>query len=87
MNTVSKNIRVNLTIPTDVIMYLKRHSKNMSEFFSIAARSQIAREKREKALKEILEAKPVFADVKDGTTYVHEIRSIDKKCDERLNLL
>lgn len=51
----------------------------MSKNGSKTRGAQIAQEKREKALKEILAAKPTFADVKDGTTYVHELRKIDKK--------
>jgi len=59
----------------------------MSSYISEAVRERIAREKREKALREILAAKPTFTDVKDGTTYVQELRSGDKKRDERLGLL
>jgi hypothetical protein len=56
-------------------------------YFSEAVRERIAREKREKALREILAAKPTFTDAKDGTTFVRELRSVDKKRDERLGLL
>jgi hypothetical protein len=59
----------------------------MSKYISEAVRERIAREKREKALREILAGKPTFTDVKDGTTYVRELRSADKKRDKRLGLI
>jgi post-segregation antitoxin (ccd killing protein) len=87
MSTATGYTRVNLTIPKDIIAYLKRHTANMSSYISEAVRERIAREKREKALREILAAKPTFTEVKDGTTYVRELRSVDKKRDKRLGLL
>jgi hypothetical protein len=87
MNTATGYTRVNLTIPKDVMEYLKHHTENMSKYISEAVRERIAREKREKAVREILAGKPTFADVKDGMTYVRELRSVDKKRDERLGLL
>ncbi len=69
MNTATGYTRVNLTIPKDIIAYLKRHTANMSSYISEAVRERIAREKREKALREILAAKATFTHVKDGTTY------------------
>ena len=87
MNTAIGYTRVNLTIPKDIIEYLKRHTENMSSYISEAVRERIAREKKEKALREILAAKPTFTGTKDGTTYVRELRSVDKKRDERLGLL
>jgi len=87
MNTAAGYTRVNLTIAKDIIEYLKHNTDNMSKYISEALRERIAREKREKALKEILAAKPTFEDVKDGTSYVHTLRSVDKKRDERLGLI
>jgi hypothetical protein len=87
MNTAIGYTRVNLTIPKDIIEYLKRHTENMSSYISEAVRERIAREKREKALREILAAKPTFTDVRDGATFVRELRSVDKKRDKRLGLL
>ena len=57
MNTATGYTRVNLTIPKDIIAYLKRHTENMSSYISEAVRERIAREQREKALREILAAK------------------------------
>jgi hypothetical protein len=87
MNTATGYTRVNLTIPKDIIAYLKRHSDNMSRYISEAVRERIAREKREQALAEILSAKPTFTDVADGVSFVREVRSGDKKRDARLGLV
>ena len=44
MNTATGYTRVNLTIPKDIIAYLKRHTENMSSYISEAVRERIARE-------------------------------------------
>jgi Post-segregation antitoxin CcdA len=85
MNTPTA--RVNLTFPTDVLDYLKRNTENISKYVSEAVRERIAQEKRKKALDELLTAKPVFPDVKDGTSFVHALRSADRKRDERLGIV
>jgi post-segregation antitoxin (ccd killing protein) len=87
MNTATGYTRVNLTIPKDIIEYLRRHTDNVSGYISEAVRERIAREQREKALRELLAAKPTFTQVKDGTSYVEELRSADTKRDERLGLV
>ncbi len=87
MNTATGYTRVNLTISKDIIEYLKHNTENMSKYISEAVRERIAREKREKALREILAGKPTFTNVKDGTKYVRELRSADKKRDKRLGLI
>jgi post-segregation antitoxin (ccd killing protein) len=87
MNTATGYTRVNLTISKDIIEYLKHHTENMSKYISEAVKERIAREKRQKALSEILAEKPTFPDVKDGTTYVRELRSVEKKRDKRLGLI
>ena len=87
MHTATAYTRINLTMPKELVEHLKRHTENMSKYISEAVRQRIARETREKALREILAAKPTFTNVKDGTTYVQELRSVDKKRDERLGLL
>jgi post-segregation antitoxin (ccd killing protein) len=87
MNTVARYTRVNLTIPTDVMEYLKHHTENMSNYISEAVKERIARDKKELALRELLAAKPTFTDVKDGTTYVRALRFADKTRDKRLGLI
>jgi post-segregation antitoxin (ccd killing protein) len=87
MNTATGYTRVNLTIPKDIIAYLKRHSDNMSRYISEAIRERIAREKKEQALREILSAKPTFTDVANGVSFVRDVRSADKKRDKRLGIL
>lgn len=87
MNTVTGYTRINLTIPKDILSYIKHNTGNMSKYISETLRERIAQEKREKALREILDAKPTFTDVKDGAAYVRELRSVDTKRDKRLGFL
>ena len=87
MNTATGYTRINLTIPKDILSYIKHNTGNMSKYISEALRERIVREKREKALREILDAKPTFTDVKDGAAYVRELRSVDTKRDKRLGFL
>lgn len=87
MNTALRYTRINITIPKNIVAYLKNNTENMSKYISEAISERITRERKEKALKEILAAKPTFEDVKDGTTYVRSLRSVDKKRDERLGLI
>jgi post-segregation antitoxin (ccd killing protein) len=56
MNTAMGYTRINLTIPKDILSYLKHNTGNMSKYVSEALRERIAREKLEKALREILAA-------------------------------
>ena len=87
MNTATGYTRLNLIIPKDIIEYLKHNTENMSRYISEAVKERIVREKREKAVREILAGKPTFTHVKDGMMYVRELRSVDKKLDERLGLI
>jgi hypothetical protein len=85
MNTPAA--RVNLTIPKDILDYLKNHTDNMSRYISEAVRERIARERRARAVQEILSAKPAFTDVTDGKSYVRRLREEDTKRDKRLRML
>jgi len=76
MNTATGYTRINLTMPKEIVEHLKRHTENMSKYISEAVRERIARDKREKALREILAAKPTFTTVKDGATFVRGGRCI-----------
>jgi post-segregation antitoxin (ccd killing protein) len=87
MNTATGYTRINLSMPKELVEHLKRHTENMSKYISEAVHERITREKREKALREMLAAKPTFTNVKDGITYVRELRSEDKKRDKRLGIL
>jgi post-segregation antitoxin (ccd killing protein) len=87
MNTATGYTRVNLTISKEIIEYLKHNTENMSKYISEAVKERITREKKEKALREILAGKPTFTHIKNGTTYVRELHSIDKKRDKRLGLI
>ncbi|OGG14335.1 hypothetical protein A2773_03490 [Candidatus Gottesmanbacteria bacterium RIFCSPHIGHO2_01_FULL_39_10] len=81
-------IRIDITVPEDVVREVKRitSKRGVSQFFTEAAREKLAREKREKALKEILAAPPAFTDIKDSVTWIRKSRRLDEKRMRRLGL-
>ena len=88
MNTTSNYIRVNVSLPRDLVKDLKEKipSRGISRFLSNAAAERIAEEEREKAFKELLEAPPSFPDIKDSVAYVRKMRRLDEKRMKRLGL-
>lgn len=54
--------------------------------YTEAAEEKVRKEKREKALKEILEAPPVFIDINDSAAYVRKMRRLDEKRLKRLGV-
>jgi hypothetical protein len=87
MNTPTNTKRANLTLPADVHDFLKNQTPNMSEYVAEAVRERHAREKREKALQEILAAAPSFTNVKEGSDYVDMLRNEDRERDKRHSLV
>ena len=53
---------------------------------SEAVGERIAREKRERVFKEIMEGQPSFTDVADSVAYVRELRAADEKRMQRLGI-
>ncbi len=82
-------VRVNVTIPTDIIEDVKRMDANVSisKFASEAMSEKLARQKRERALNAILAGPPTFTDIEDSTAYVRALRDEDRERDTRLKLL
>ncbi len=86
MNTAIGYIRVNLTLPKDIIAYLKRHTANMSQYISEAVGERIAHEKRMRALETLRKHGPAFPHIKDASAYVHDLRGEDEERAERLGI-
>lgn len=51
----------------------------MSRFLAEAAEEKMRKEKRERALKELLEAPPAFPHIKNSAKWVHNLRRRDLK--------
>lgn len=88
MNGTGNYIRVNISLPSDLVKELKKKipSRGISKFLSEAAKEKITKEEREKAFKELLEAPPAFTEIKDSVAYVRKMRRLDEKRMKRLGL-
>ncbi len=85
-NASSQYIRVNLTIPKEVLEDVKKQQGNISQFASEAMREKLARQKREQAFKDILAGEPSFTDIADSVEYVRKLRAEDEKRMQRLGI-
>lgn len=88
MNGASNYVRVNISLPRDLIKELKEKipSRGISKFLSDAAREKISEKERIKAFKELLEAPPAFTEIKDSVSYIRKMRSLDEKRMRRLGI-
>ena len=79
-------IRVNISLPSDLVKDLKKRTspRGVSRFLTEAAREKIAKESREKAFKEILEAPSAFTFLKGKNAAVNWVRSLRKEDEKRL---
>src|SRR3989338_5908363 len=66
MNGASNYVRVNISLPRDLLKELKEKvpSRGISRFLSDAAKEKIEESEKEKAFKELLEAPPAFTFLK-----------------------
>ena len=81
-------VRVNISLPKDLVKEIKKHvpSRGMSKFIAETAKKKIEELEREKALKELLDAPPAFAKIKDSVAYVRKMRRLDEKRMKRLGI-
>jgi predicted nucleic acid-binding protein len=80
----NKTINITLSMPKHVVDDLKEHTKNLSKYVSEAIVEKRARERRDKALQEILAYPPTFTDVEDSVAYIRTLRSLDNQRLEEL---
>jgi hypothetical protein len=88
MNGVSNYVRINISLPNDLVTKLKKSvpKRGISRFLSDAAAEKITKEEREKAFKELLEGPPAFPDIKDSVAYIRKMRRLDEKRLKRLGI-
>ena len=88
MNISSNYVRVNISLPIDLVKELKEKvpARGFSRFLSEAAMEKIAVEKRRRALRELLEAPPSFIDIRDSAAYIRKMRRLDEKRLKRLGV-
>ncbi|HBQ51069.1 hypothetical protein A3B42_03630 [Candidatus Daviesbacteria bacterium RIFCSPLOWO2_01_FULL_38_10] len=81
-------VRINVSLPFELVKDLKRYSKprELSKFLAVAAEEKITKDKREKALKELLAGPPAFLDIRDSAKWVRNLRRRDLKRLKRLGI-
>lgn len=81
-------VRINISLPSDLVKDLKKRTskREFSKFLAEAAEEKMAKEKREKALKEFLAGPPAFPEVKDSVAWVRKSRREDEKRLKRLGI-
>lgn len=88
MNGTSNYVRVNVSLPRDLVRELKEKvpARGISKFISEAASEKIEKAKRIKAFKELLELPATFTDIKDSAAYIRKMRHLDEKRAKRLGI-
>lgn len=88
MNGTSNYVRVNISLPRDLVKELREKvpSRGISKFLSDAAREKVDSISSEEALKELLAGPPAFPHIKDSVKWVRELRRNDLKRLKRLGL-
>lgn len=86
MNTTSNYVRMNISLPRDLSKELRKRVAvhGISRFISDATKEKIAREEREKAFKELLEAPPAFTFLKGKNAAVNWVRKLRRENERRL---
>ena len=72
--------RINITIPEQLVSKLetKVAPRGKSQFISEAIAEKLIREERDIALKELRNSPPAFPEIKDGASYVRNLREADE---------
>lgn len=81
-------VRINVSLPSDLVKDLKKRTspRGFSKFLAEAAEEKIKRGKRERALREILEAPPAFTEIKDSASWIRKLRMENEKRLGRLGI-
>lgn len=82
-------VRINISLPSELARDLKKRTnpRGLSKFLAEAAEEKIIKERREKALKEILEAPPAFTFLKGKNAAVRWVRKLRRENENRLTRL
>lgn len=86
MNSPSNFVRINISMPRDLVKELKEKvpARGVSRFLSEAAREKIAEKERVTAFKELLEAPPAFTFLKGKNAAVNWVRKLRREDEKRL---
>lgn len=86
MNTATEYVRLNITLPKDIAEYVRHNTANISKYIADTIKERRAKERREKAFKEILAGPPSFTEIEDSAEYVRAVRAGDEERLKRLGL-
>lgn len=86
MNGTSNYVRVNVSLPRDLVRELKEKVayRGISRFLSDAAREKISEKERIKAFKELLDASPAFTFLKGKNAAVNWVRKSRREDEKRM---
>ncbi len=81
-------VRINISLPSALVKDLKKRTnpRGLSKFLAEAAEEKMMKERREKALRELLAGPPAFTEIKDSVAYVRKMRRLDEKRLKRLGV-
>lgn len=80
--------RINISLPEETMNMLRRVApkRGISKFLLEALEEKVERDKKEKALKELLAAPATFTDIKNSAAWVRKSRRLDEKRLKRLGI-
>lgn len=86
MNGTSNYVRVNVSLPRDLVKELKKKipSRGISRFLSDAAKEKMAEKERIKAFKELLDAPSAFTFLKGKNAAVNWVRKSRREDEKRM---
>jgi hypothetical protein len=78
---MANTVRINISVPKDFIAKVRSFAPNgnISKFFVKTVEEKIKDEERIAAMKFFEEAGPLFPEIKDSATYVHDMRQKETK--------
>ncbi|OGG00072.1 hypothetical protein A3D78_05165 [Candidatus Gottesmanbacteria bacterium RIFCSPHIGHO2_02_FULL_39_14] len=88
MNTAMETIRLNITVPAEVLREVKQSTekRGVSRFITEALVEKLDRVKRSKALKKMQTLPPAFPYITDSASYIRKIRKTDEKRMKRIGV-
>lgn len=74
-------VRINISLPAELAKDLRKrtHKGEFSKFLAEAAKEKLSKERKDKAIQEILEAPAAFPEIKDSVKWVRKLRLEDDR--------
>ena len=69
-------VRINISLPAQLAKDLRKRTgkREFSKFLAEAAQEKLSKERKERAIREILEAPAAFPEIKDSVKWVRKLR-------------